>query len=405
MHSMGNAPVDQENKLSDQWLVDIVKTQTTQINSLYLHIPFCFHKCHYCDFYSIVDDHNRQADFTRRLCEEITHVSAIYQQLNRGHLLNIKTIFVGGGTPTLLESQYWQLLLKTLQDSFDLSAVDEFTIEANPETVTEPLAQTLVSGGVNRMSVGAQSFNPDHLKTLERWHDPQNVGKSINILRKAGIDNINLDLIFGIPHQSLEEWETDLNTALDLGIEHLSCYSLMFEPNTPLTKKQELGRIHPIDEDIEAEMYELTIQKLSQAGLTQYEVSNYARPDKACLHNLAYWKNHSWLAFGPSASGHIEGVRYKNAPLLNKYLESKGTAPITEIERLSPNEHVGEALMLRLRLNEGVPLTWIQEHVDPKRQSIIDQLVIDGLLERTSHALKLTPNGLMIADSVLSELI
>lgn len=405
MHSKGNAHVDQENKPTDQWLADIARTQTTQINALYLHIPFCFHKCHYCDFYSIVDDHNRQADFTTRLCNEIAHVSNLYHKSQKQNLLKINTIFVGGGTPTLLKPEHWSQLLKTLNQSFDLSNCLEFTIEANPETVTAELAQPLHDGGVNRISIGAQTFNSDHLKTLERWHDPQNVHKSIQLLRQAGINNINLDLIFGIPNQSLDEWETDLNTALDLTVDHLSCYSLMYEPNTPLTKKKELGRINPIDEDIEAEMYELTITKLAHAGLAQYEVSNYARPGRECKHNLAYWENHNWLAFGPSASGHIEGTRYKNAPLLTKYLESLGTAPLTEIERLSPDERIGEALMLHLRLNQGVPLTWIQEHVDPKRQSMIDQLVIDCLLERTDTHLKLTSRGLMIADSVLSELI
>jgi oxygen-independent coproporphyrinogen-3 oxidase len=201
-----------------------------QISGLYVHVPFCFHKCHYCDFYSIVDSQDRQAAFVDRLIGELTAASQHFGQ-------PLQTIFVGGGTPTLLRVELWKRLLAAIHESVQLERDYEWTVEANPETLTSELVDVLIAGGVNRFSIGCQSFNPVHLKTLERWHDPRNVHRSVEILRVAGVSNFNLDLIFGIPGQSLDEWQADLDNALSLAPSHLSCYSLMYEPNTPLTDR------------------------------------------------------------------------------------------------------------------------------------------------------------------------
>src|SRR5690606_19916459 len=195
--------------------------------SLYLHIPFCFHKCHYCDFYSIVDNRDRQEAFAARLGRELVALAPLAAPQP------LRTIFVGGGTPTLLRRDLWEGLLKVLADNYDLAEIragrGEFTVECNPETATPELMATLRQGGVNRLSVGAQSFDPRHLKTLERWHDPANVARAFDQARAAGIDNLNLDLILGIPVQTLDEWSADLEMALAPDPAHLSCYALTYE--------------------------------------------------------------------------------------------------------------------------------------------------------------------------------
>jgi len=379
------------------------------VTGLYLHMPFCFHKCHYCDFYSIVDERDRQAAFAARMADELRELGPLVPEA-------IATIFVGGGTPTLLRTDLWQQVLAALHEAFDLSELAEFTVEANPETVTDELLGVLKAGGVNRMSVGAQSFNPAHLKTLERWHDPRKVAAAVEMARRAGIDNINLDLIFAVPGQTLDEWADDLATARSLEPTHLSCYSLTYEPNTAMTKKLQLGLLQPCDESIEAAMFEYTIDTLTAAGFAHYEVSNFAltsrRPqpadDQRCRHNLMYWRNGHWLAVGPSASGHVAGVRWKNVPHLGKYLAgstSGAGTPIQDVERLDREDSVGEQLMLRLRLLEGVPLVWCAEALSRERRETVERLIAEGSLERTVTHLRLTRRGLMIADSVTGELL
>jgi len=369
------------------------------VTGLYLHIPFCFHKCHYCDFYSIVDDRDRQAAFADRMADELRSLGPLLPGA-------IKTIFVGGGTPTLLRADLWKRLLHVLHDAFDLSALAEFTVEANPETVSDELLGVLRAGGVNRMSIGAQSFNEAHLKTLERWHDPRKVAAAVEMARRVGISNINLDLIFAVPGQTLAEWAADLQTALALEPTHLSCYSLTYEPNTAMTKKMQLGRIEPADENVEAAMFEHTIDTLTRAGFEHYEVSNFARPQRRCQHNMMYWENEQWVAIGPSASGHVAGVRWKNVPHLGKYLApgSSGT-PIQDVEQLDREDSIGEQLMLRLRLLEGVPLDWAEQALSRERRETVDRLIAEGSLERTSTHVRLTHRGLMIADSVIGELL
>ncbi|QNN23675.1 radical SAM family heme chaperone HemW [Planctomycetales bacterium ZRK34] len=401
---------------------------------LYGHIPFCFHKCHYCDFYSIVDAEDRQQAFTERMIGEI-------EAFADAGAPPVNTIFFGGGTPTLLQPILWAKLLHSLNARFDLTALVEFTVEANPETVTAELLDILVAGGVNRLSIGSQSFNQTHLKTLERWHDPQNVARSVQLARAAGIDNVNLDLIFAIPGQSLDQWATDLEQALSLKPEHLSCYSLTYEPGTAMTVKLQRGRITPAEEDLEAAMFTHTIDCLTAAGFDHYEISNFARRlepfsrracpplkhtvdpsggqarrlNNRCQHNLMYWQNGSWLAIGPSASGHLSGIRWKNTPHLGKYLASaSGGAPIQDVERLAAEASVGEQLMLRLRLIEGVEHAWLASHLtpdtgndlaNPSRRDTIDRFIADGLLESTPTHLRLTRRGLMLADSIVAELL
>ncbi len=376
------------------------------IKGAYLHVPFCFHKCHYCDFYSIVDNLDRQEAFTNRL---ITELQAAAEWVRTP----LETVFIGGGTPTLLRPLLWERLLASMKATLPIAEAGEFTVEANPETVTDELAAILVAGGVSRMSIGAQSFDERHLKTLERWHDPANVARSIEILRNAGIDNINLDLIFGVPGQTVNQWRSDLNAAITLHPTHVSCYGLMYEHNTPLTRRMESGEIKPVDQDIEAAMYDTTIDVLGDAGYEHYEISNWSRGGDAtrCRHNLLYWRNNNWLALGPSASGHCSGMRWKNVARLGDYLESSHLPPIVDVEHVDEPTRAGESFMLGLRLIGGLPMTEVKSLLARSgdrasaRTSAIERHSEGGLLEVRQDRLRLTRRGLLLANTVLVDLV
>lgn len=369
----------------------------------YVHIPFCFHKCHYCDFYSLVESRGREAAFVHRLVDELRIVGGNLSQ-------PLQTIFFGGGTPTLLETSLWQALLSAINHHLPIAKNAEITVEANPETVRPDLMDLLANGGVNRISIGAQSFQSTHLKALERWHEPKNVKRAIVFAQASGISNFSLDLIFAIPGQTLSDWLTDLDTAISLGPTHLSCYGLTYEPNTPLTEKLRQGRIKRVDEDLEAEMYEATREKLTEAGYEQYEISNWAKPDYQCQHNLLYWENKNWWPFGPSAAGHINGLRWKNLPHLGDYLKATDLPLITDVEKLDEDGQAGEALMLGLRLTKGIRLNELDSLLlkgnrGKERTDVIDQYIQSSLLEKTAEHLRFTAKGQLLADSVLSDLI
>lgn len=343
------------------------------VGSLYVHVPFCFHKCHYCDFYSFVDTQDRQGAFTDRLCEELAVLAGVAAG---GARPSLRTIFVGGGTPSLLKPNLWERVLATLIERFDFERAPagpeaghafEFTVECNPETVTAELMRTLRAGGVTRVSVGAQSFQPGHLKTLERWHDPANVERAMALAADAGIARRSLDLIYAVPGQTLEDWRADLERALAItpAVEHLSAYALTYEPNTAMTARLARGDFARADEDLEVEMYDLLVARLRDAGLERYEVSNFAAAGAECRHNLAYWRQESWLAAGPSASGHVRcadptagGWRWKNVPRLTDWMDGvlrhAGWAPAQDVEPPEPRRALIERAMTGLRLREGI---------------------------------------------------
>ncbi|MCC7408590.1 MAG: radical SAM family heme chaperone HemW [Phycisphaeraceae bacterium] len=373
---------------------------TDAVSSLYLHIPFCFHKCHYCDFYSLVDTADRQARFTQRLIAELHHQKTRFN-------LQPRTLFVGGGTPTLLQPHLWQTLLTELRALSLLDQLQEFTVEANPETLTPELLAVLRQGGVNRLSLGAQSFNTTHLKTLERWHDPASVTRAVALARDAGISNLNLDLIFAIPGQTLSDLDADLTAALALAPTHLSCYCLTYEPQTAMTERLKRGEFTAQDEDQQRDLYAHVIDRLAHAGYTHYEISNWSLPNQPCQHNLAYWTNQNWLGVGPSAASHVAGRRWKNVPHLARYLDSPDPPPIQDEERLDPDASLGEQLMLRLRLRQGAPLDWLESLLPPSdpRRRAIDDLIRLGMLEKTPTHLRLSDQGLFVADPILAQLL
>lgn len=396
------------------------------VRSLYIHVPFCAHKCHYCDFYSFVDTRDQQSAFVDRLTAEIERLAPFAAGAP------LRTVFVGGGTPSLLRADLWRRLLGRLADLFDLSWMrsaagepprGEFTVECNPESATPELLGVLAAGGVNRVSVGAQSFDPRHLRTLERTHDPANVARALDAARAAGIARVSADLIFGIPGQSLDDWDRDLRTALALGTTHLSCYALTYEANTPMTARLSRGEFAAADEDLEAEMFAHTVRVLRGAGLDRYEVSNFARPGHESLHNLAYWRQEQWLAAGPSASGHAwagptlraGSWRWKNNPRLGDYLAPRpldeNFSPITNVEPPDPARLIRERIMMGLRITEGLDAAALladAEAASPgaaeRLRRAAHQFSERGLLQ-TADRWQLTDDGFLVCDHVAAELM
>jgi len=304
-----------------------------------------------------------------------------------------------------------------MHETFVFASDCECTVECNPETANAELFDILVQGGVNRLSIGCQSFDPTHLATLERWHDPASVGRAIGLARSEGIARLSLDLIFAIPGQTLGQWKADLRRALDFGVTHLSCYCLTYEPNTAMTSRLGRGEFVPCDPDLEADMYECTVEMCAQAGLGRYEVSNFALPGHECQHNLAYWRQEPWLAAGPSASAHLLEAgggswRWKNTPNLGKYLaQSEGGLPgVVDLESPDPVRLVAETLMTGLRLREGVD--WAKALEGLKEQTQIDRLKTiargleaQGQLRISENRWSLTPDGLLLADAITREFL
>lgn len=371
------------------------------VKSLYIHIPFCFHKCHYCDFYSIAGAEEHYKPFVDQLALELRSVGQ--------HLSSVDTIFVGGGTPTIFELDLFQQMLSAISISIPRSEHCEWTIEANPETVTLDKAKAMVSHGINRVSIGSQSFNPHLLKTLERWHDIASVPKAVGYLREAGIKDINLDLIYAIPTQTEAELLFDLKSAVALQPSHLSCYSLIYEPGTPLRTRLERGDVDRVEHETEARMFNTVKDFLEKEGYAQYEISNFSKEGYECKHNLAYWTNQSWWACGPSASGHLSGKRWKNTPKLSRYINGESSPPIVDVEMLSPDRSAGEAFMVGLRLKKGMKKSWVDELVAQSnnawRVGVIEGYIKEGLLQWQSDYLALTKSGLCFADTVISGLL
>lgn len=354
-----------------------------------------------------------------RMESECRAAAALYQA-------PLQSVFVGGGTPTMLRPNLLARTLSALRESAGWGAgvsagpgeqnasgtssqPREFTVEANPDTVTEEVARVLAESGVNRVSMGCQSFHPHLLKALERTHNPESVPLAVERLRNQGINNINLDLIFAIPGSSLADWEADLQAALKLEPSHLSCYGLVYEPNTPLFLRRQTGAVLPIEEDLEASMYELARSTLASAGYGHYEISNWSRGEQRCQHNLVYWDNGDWFAHGPSASGHASGIRWKNVPRLTDWLESDPWSLVQDVESLASDARTGEAFMLGLRLIGGMELSRVAELLaqpgGARREAAIAEALSSGLLERSESRLRIAPHALLVSDSVLCTLL
>lgn len=305
-----------------------------------------------------------------------------------------------------------------MRQSGVLEQATEFTVEANPETVTDELMAVLAAGGVNRVSIGVQTFHTDLLKMLERWHDPSHVQQAVRRIRGGGVKNLNLDLIFAIPGQTMAQLDADLDAALALDPQHLSCYGLTYEPNTPMTARLRIGSFERVPEEVERTMYERVLDRLSDADFEHYEVSNWARRDTnvldraapsphRCRHNLAYWRNLNWLGIGPAAASHVDGHRWKNEPHLGRYIKGAPSPPVVDVEHFSAQRRTGEHLMLALRTMDGIEWSWLEANLalTDERWRTIEGFLDANLLERHDGHLRLTRAGLFVADGVVERLL
>ncbi len=373
-----------------------------RIEGLYVHIPFCFHKCHYCDFYSITrQSPQRMEAFVDLLLREA--------DLWHAHTPRPRTIFFGGGTPSLLPLGAMDRLIRGLKCRFDLSGVQEWTIEINPATADGAYLSMLRAHGVDRLSFGAQSFEPRELEILERHHHPDDIERSIGLAREAGFARLNVDLIYAIPGQSVESWGRSLERALALGIDHLSCYGLTYESNTPMTVRKRLGHFEPASDELELEMFAMARRMLAARGIEWYEISNYARPGQECRHNLVYWTGGNYVGLGPSAASHVEGHRFKNRPHLREWEDAipGESLPVVEHERLTPAQRLSERIMLELRLRGGVRFAELVRYGAGDAKDVyrdaLARLAGLGLIAVDDRGFRLTEKGLAVADGVAGE--
>jgi oxygen-independent coproporphyrinogen-3 oxidase len=361
---------------------------------LYVHLPFCAHRCGYCDFVTVVGREGQHRAYVDALLAEL--------ELERASLGDpLETVFLGGGTPTFTALPELVRLLEALPPA------SEVTVEANPETVTPELARALRTAGVTRVSLGAQTFQPGLLRVLERAAGPDDVRRAVRLLRDAGFDNVSLDLIYGIPGQSSADLEADLEEALALEPEHLSCYELEAKPGTRFTHAHgdELRRQAEAMEDY----FERVVTVLTAAGLRWYETANFCRRptdgrDLRSRHNLAYWLGRDYLGLGIGAVSTIGAERRRNTPRLGRYLESlaAGQPPERELEELGGDVKARERVMLGLRLDEPLRLTGLGHALDPAGLARVEGL---GLAERTDSTLTLTERGRYLGGAVTAELL
>lgn len=390
--------------------------------SLYVHIPFCRHRCAYCDFNTVAGHEQMIPVYVRALCREIELVAR-----SAGQPLPAHTIFFGGGTPSLLPAADLQAIMHALAANFDLRPGSEVSLEANPGTVSPDYLEDLRRMGINRLSFGMQSAHPDDLRLLERIHSYQDVAAAVRWARQAGFDNLNLDLIFGLPYQTLERWQQNLDRALALQPEHLSLYSLIVEPGTPLHRWVGRGLLSAPDDELAADMYELASERLESAGYHQYEISNWARCGEngevlACRHNLQYWRNRPYLGLGSGAHGYANGKRVANVkgirPFVKRSLERDSrdfpVGPAAEeVNPIDRKTEMQETLMVGLRLTEeGVSARgFAQRFGEPLDQVFhreIRRLTGNGLLEWAGpqdDALRLTRRGRLLGNQVFMQFV
>ena len=370
--------------------------------SAYVHIPFCAHKCGYCDFASLAGaDH--MAD--RYLVALEREMAAL------GEPNEVETIFIGGGTPTRLNPDQLDRLLTAVRRWFPLVDGGEWTVEANPGTLDAAKVDVLAEGGVNRVSLGAQSFQPDLLRALERNHSPDEVPRALDLIRPR-FDHWSFDLIFGVPGSTPDLWADDLTQALALGPDHLSCYGLVYEKGTALWKQERAGQVQPVEEEAERTMYEHTINRLADAGLTMYEISNFARPGHESRHNLIYWGNLAYFGVGLGAARYLGGTRSSNTRDLPAYMKriEAGEAATGPTETLEPEDRARETAVLMLRrtvqgLNRAEFAHQTGFEFDDLAGLALPKHLAGGLLEDDGSRVRFTRDGLFLADTVLCDLL
>ena len=380
---------------------------TTKMNKfplgIYVHIPFCKSKCLYCDFYSVPGKHEElAAEYVDAVCRHIKETGA----LAPNHIVD--TVYFGGGTPSYFGAEGLATIMTAIRKYFDVSAEAEVTFECNPDSVTESLLRRLSAEGFNRASLGIQCDDDRILAAIGRPHDYNQAVIAFNRLRKAGFKNISVDLMFGLPGQSLYTWRDTLTNVLTLQPEHVSCYGLKLEEGTPLCENR--ANYHMADDDTQADMYLAAVEILKEAGYRQYEISNFARRGKVSLHNLKYWVGKEYIGFGPNASSDFAGKRYTAVADLKAYIKGikEGGQVMAELSEIPVRERAGEYLMTRLRTVNGIEKTEYERQYLLPFGPIGDALEIfrdRGHAKLENGRWHLTPEGMLISNSIISDLL
>ena len=369
-------------------------------SSAYVHIPFCTQICYYCDF-SKVFIKNQPVD---------AYLEHLIQETRSYEIGKLRTLYIGGGTPTALSAQQLAYLLTELPKVMDLSEVEEFTIEANPGDLDPDKISVLKDSQVTRVSLGVQTFDNKMLKKIGRSHQEQDIYDNIRHLKQAGFDNISIDLIYALPGQTMDQVKENVAKAIDLDIPHMSLYSLILENHTVFMNRMRRGKLPLPKEELEAEMFEYIIEELEKAGFEHYEISNFSKPGFESRHNLVYWDNAEYYGLGAGASGYVDGIRYKNHGPIRHYLEAveAGKARITE-EHLTLEEKMEEELFLGLRKKTGVSKARFEEKFgvsfDQRYGQVVASLTEQGLLVPDDKQVRMTKRGLFLGDTVAEKFI
>ncbi|HHX5977070.1 TPA: radical SAM family heme chaperone HemW [Streptococcus agalactiae] len=368
--------------------------------SAYVHIPFCTQICYYCDF-SKVFIKNQPVD---------AYLQALIREFRSYDITELRTLYIGGGTPTSISAVQLDYLLTELSRDLNLNTLEEFTIEANPGDLTVDKIEVLQKSAVNRVSLGVQTFNDKHLKRIGRSHNEAQIYSTIDALKTAGFQNISIDLIYALPGQTMDDVRSNVAKALSLNIPHLSLYSLILEHHTVFMNKMRRGKLYLPTEDLEAEMFEYIISEMERNGFEHYEISNFTKPGFESRHNLMYWDNVEYYGVGAGASGYLDGIRYRNRGPIQHYLKggSEGNARLSE-EVLSKNEMMEEELFLGLRKKEGVSIGKFEQKFgtsfEKRYGQIVQELQSDGLLKENNGFIQMTKKGLFLGDTVAEKFI
>lgn len=367
------------------------------MSGLYIHIPFCASRCIYCGFYSTTAKGHLTQRYLRALQRELDLRSTYLSE-------DITTIYIGGGTPSTLSSDDFAFLGKMLQDA--RKTAEEFTVECNPDDITPTLVQSLVSIGVNRVSMGVQTFSDERLRFLHRRHTSADIRDAVDVLRRSSINNISIDLMFGFPKESIADWKWDIQQALALDVEHLSAYSLMYEEGTPLYNMLEKGDVSELNDDIAARMYEELIDALTAAGYEHYEISNFAKKGFRSQHNSNYWRQVPYMGLGAAAHSYDIHSRQWNISDLDKYIEriEQGEIPM-ERELLDDATRYNDLITTALRTREGIDTRCLDKEYKDYLLQNARRNIDNGLLTLDDHHLRLTRKGLFVSDAIMSDLI
>lgn len=376
------------------------------VKGLYIHIPFCHQICFYCDFNKVFFKDQPVDAYIDSLGKEL----ALWKQ--EGALDQpLETIFLGGGTPTSLSPQQLEKLLSYIHEYVPMAENLEWTSEANPDELTKEKMQVLFDGGVNRLSMGVQSFDEDLLKRLGRTHSNGDVARAVESARRVGFTNLSFDLMYGLPGQTMEQWEDTLKQAFAFDMPHFSAYSLIVEPKTVFYNLMMKGKLNTVTEDLEADMYAKLMQEMDERGLKQYEISNFGKPGHQSRHNLLYWNNEEYIGAGAGAHGYVGGIRYSNAGPLKKYMEplDEGKRPLLDTHKVPVNEKMEEEMFLGLRKTAGVSI----EHFNEKFQQPM-QDIYGGILEKEigkqnliieNGYVRLTEKGRFVGNEVFEQFL